>query len=191
MPLTLPFWHGLFVKFFLIGLFGRIKCKSEKCWLNKHPSLMHWTEACKTHMVGDGRRISENMFLTSRWWWWPDVHIHNNLAYRGIKNSYQPTCWGGLWSPGNVEINSKYATAMNQVFDQVSNGGSCDDLSKEPLVKRNRPLDDQVGKPRSSCTWCECVSTPPFCLHFCERPNDFDDFVRKRENLKTNKWNVM
>jgi hypothetical protein len=80
---------------------------------------------------------------------------------------------------------------MNQVFDRVSNGGSCDDLSKGPSVKQNRPLDDQVGKPRSSCTWCECVNTPLFCLHFCERPNDFDDFVRKRENMKTNKWNGM
>ena len=61
---------------------------------------------------------------------------HNNLAYSGIKNGYQPTyryndhgkAGGGFWSPGKVEMNSKYTTAVNRVFDQVPNGGSCNDL---------------------------------------------------------------
>ena len=66
---------------------------------------------------------------------------HNNLAYSGIKNGYQPTyryndhgkAGGGFWSPGKVEMNSKYTTAVNQVFDQVPNGGSCNDLLRREL----------------------------------------------------------
>ena len=35
---------------------------------------------------------------------------------------------GGLLESRKVEMNGKYTTAVNRVFNQVPNGGSCNDL---------------------------------------------------------------